>query len=273
MTSSKDSFVLATDGKCAISLGPWFQDKLYYLNQYCNIFSTGMKNIWEQRIYIDLFSGPGICIAEDTRTEHYGSPLIALNCKTPFTNYYFIDENNNFIDALKSRARDYELDKIFIRKDCNYAIDELIDLLPMKYTKTIYFTFIDPYNFEIKFDSIKKLTSDRPMDLLITFHIGNLKRSIHNPSKKMREFFPPLDWEELYKASSGSGRIHERILLDKYEKGLGEIGYKHFDDCILTYNIKNAPLYHLIFATKNDKGKEFYSKISMRSRTGQSRLL
>ncbi|GAH80339.1 unnamed protein product, partial [marine sediment metagenome] len=61
-------------------------------------------------------------------------------------------------------------------------------------------------------------------------------------------------------------------LLDKYEEGLREVGYKYFDDCILTRTIKNAPLYYLIFATKNEKGKEFYSKVSMRSRTGQSRF-
>lgn len=109
------------------------------------------------------------------------------------------------------------------------------------------------------------------MDLLITFHIGNLRRSIHQPSQQMKEFFPPLDWERLYKVSSGSDRIHERILLDEYEGGLREIDYKYFDDYILTRNIKNAPLYYLIFATKDIKGKEFYSKISMRSRTGQSR--
>jgi len=269
MASSKESILLTSDGKPAISLGIWFMDKLHYLKEYCSIFSTGMKNKWEHRIYIDLFSGPGICITEDTGVEQYGSPLISLNCKTPFTHYYFIDKNRDFIETLRYRSQDYQSNKTFINKDCNYAIDELLNQLPKKYA--IFFTFIDPFNFEIEFNSIKKLTENRPMDLLITFHIGNLKRSIHQPSPKMKKFFPPLDWEELYKVSYVSGKIHERLLLDKYEEGLGEMGYKYFDDYILTRTIKNAPLYYLIFATKNEKGKEFYSKISMRSRTGQSR--
>ncbi len=269
MSNSKESILLASDGKPAIPLGFWALDKLHYLKNYCEIFSTGMKNLWEHRIYIDLFSGPGICITRDTRVEHYGSPLISLNCKTPFTHYYFVDENRDFIETLKNRTKDYQYSKTFINKDCNYAIDELLGKLPK--TNAIFFTFVDPYNFEIEFDSIKRLAEKRPMDLLITFHIGNLKRSIHQPSQKMKKFFPPLDWEKLYRNSSGSDRIHERILLNGYEDGLKQLGYKYFDDCILTHNIKNAPLYHLIFATKDIRGKDFYSKISMRSRTGQSR--
>jgi three-Cys-motif partner protein len=270
MSSSKETIILASDGKPAISLGFWFQDKLYYLNAYCNIFSTGMKNIWQHRIYIDLFSGPGICISEDTKVEQYGSPIIALNCKTPFTNYYFIDKNENFIEALRYRTQDYNANITFINRDCNYAIDELLNRLPDR--NAIFFTFIDPFNYEIEFNSIKKLTEHRRMDLLITFHIGSLKRSIHQPSQRMKRFFPPLDWEKLYKESRGSDKIHERLLLDKYEEGLREIGYEYFDDFILTHNIRNAPLYYLIFATKDKKGKEFYTKISMRSRTGQSRF-
>jgi three-Cys-motif partner protein len=269
VASKKETVLIASDGKPALSLGVWFMDKLHYLREYCDIFSTGMKNKWKHRIYIDLFSGPGICIIKDTGNEQFGSPLISLNCRTPFTQYYFIDENKFFIETLNCRTQDYKSDKNFINKDCNEAIGELLIKLPK--TDSIFFTFVDPYNFEIEFKSIKKLTNKRHMDLLITFHIGNLKRSIHQPSQRMKAFFPPLDWERLYIDSSGGDRIHERLLLDKYEEGLKEIGYSYFDDCVLTYNIKNAPLYYLIFATKDIRGKDFYSKISMRSRTGQSR--
>lgn len=267
MASSKESVLIASDGKPAILLGRWATEKLYYFKQYCEIFSTGMKK-WRHRIYIDLFSGPGLCVIEGI--EHPGSPIIALNCKTPFTQYYFIDENEDFVETLNYRAKDYQYDKKFINMDCNHAINELINQIPK--TDALFFTFIDPYNFEIEFSSIKQLTEKRPMDLLITFHIGSLKRSIHQPSQKIKRFFPPIDWEELYRNSVGSNRIHERILLDVYEQGLKQIGYKYFDEHILTRNIRNAPLYYLIFATKNKTGKEFYSKISMRSRTGQSRF-
>lgn len=270
MASSGESILLASDGRPAIPLGIWALDKLHYLKNYCDIFSTGMKNQWEHRIYIDLFSGPGICVIEDTGGEQIGSPLISLGCRTPFTNYYFVDKNKDYIETLKYRSQDYQLNKTFLNMDCNYAIDELLRRLPK--TNAIFFTFVDPYNFEIEFDSIKRLAEKRPMDLLITFHVGSLKRSIHQPSQRMKRFFPPLDWERLYRNSSGSNRIHERILLDEYEDGLKELGYKYFDDCNLTHNIKNAPLYYLIFTTKNERGKEFYSKISMRSRTGQSRF-
>ncbi|GAH83368.1 unnamed protein product, partial [marine sediment metagenome] len=220
MTSSKEPILLASDGKPAIPSGIWALDKLHYLKNYCDIFSTGMKK-WEHRIYIDLFSGPGICVIEDTGDEQFGSPLISLGCRTPFTHYYFIDKNKDYIETLRHRSKDYQLNKVFLNMDCNYAIDELLNKLPKKYA--IFFTFIDPFNFEIEFNSIKKLTANRPMDLLITFHIASLKRSIHQPSPKMKKFFPPLDWKELYRVSYISGKIHERLLLDKYEEGLREV--------------------------------------------------
>ena len=187
MARNKESILIASDGKPAIPLGAWFMDKLHYLKEYCEIFSTGMKNKWGHRIYIDLFSGPGICIAEDTGIEQHGSPLIALNCKTPFTQYYFIDANKDFIETLGYRAQSYQNNINFINKDCNCAIDEILQKVPK--TDALFFTFIDPYNFEIEFNSIKKLTENRPMDLLITFHIGNLRRSIHQPSQRMKRFF------------------------------------------------------------------------------------
>lgn len=267
----KEAISVASDGKPAILLGPWAIEKLHYLKQYCEIFSTGMKNIWKHRIFIDLFSGPGICVIENTGTEENGSPLIALNCKTPFTHYFFVDKNSDFIETLKNRTEAYHNIIDFINKDCNDAIDDIGRKLPD--TNALVFTFIDPFNFEIEFNTLIKLTEKRLMDLLITFHISNLKRSIHIPSITMKRFFPPLDWDELYKECCGSYRIHERILLDKYEEGLKTIGYSYFDDCIFTHNIKHAPLYHLLFASKNKKGKEFFSKISMKSRTGQSRML
>ena len=73
--------VIASDNHLAIKIGSWAREKLLYLNNICDIFNMGMKNLWAVRTYIDLFAGPGICVIEKTGEEIFGSPLIALNCK------------------------------------------------------------------------------------------------------------------------------------------------------------------------------------------------
>jgi len=43
-------------------------------------------------------------------------------------------------------------------------------------------------------------------------------------------------------------------------------------DYVLETNSNHVPLYHLIFASKNPKGAEFWDKIAGRSETGQMRM-
>jgi len=262
--------VIGSDGELAIEVGPWAKDKLYYISAYCHIFNTGMKAQWSTRTYIDLFSGPGICVIEGTGEEVLGSPLVALKCKTPFTNYFFNDTKPQLIRALKSRTVPSDLAKVeYFHKDCNAVVNDLLQLLP---TDSLDFCFIDPFNWEIKFDSIRKLTEKRRMDLAITFHIGNIKRVADRPPKELIDFFPDPSWQAEYRKAREMRKSAWRVLLDVYENGLKDVGYKEIKDYVLEKNRSNVPLYHLIFASKHPRGSDFWDKIASRSGTGQIRM-
>jgi len=47
------------DGLVLPEIGPWAIQKYSLVYEYNCLFSTGMKNKWETRVYIDLFSGAG----------------------------------------------------------------------------------------------------------------------------------------------------------------------------------------------------------------------
>ena len=64
-----------------------------------------------------------------------------------------------------------------------------------------------------------------------------------------------------------------RVLLDAYERGLSNLGYKEIKDYVLMANKTNVPLYNLIFASKHKRGAEFWDKIADRSEAGQLRML
>ena len=262
--------VIGSDGKLAIKIGPWAKDKLFYIKNICDIFNMGMKNKWPTRTYIDLFAGPGICIVEETGEEIPGSPLIALRCKLPFTHYFFNDLNADLIESLESRAAYCKFANVeCFSKDCNSVVDDLLQKLP---TNSLDFCFIDPLNWGISFNSIRKLTENRRMDLAITFHIGAMKRVAHNPPQDLIDFFPDPNWQQDYKMARARGKSVGRVLLDAYEKGLSSIGYREMRDYILEKNERNVPLYHLIFASKHPRGADFWDKIAGRSEAGQLRM-
>jgi three-Cys-motif partner protein len=209
------NYIHSNDGEIAIEVGPWAKDKLHYVKGFCEIFNLGMKRNWKNRAYIDIFSGPGRCIIDNPKEEIPGSPLLALNCNVPFTHYYFNDDDSDLINALKNRTKQHNTFNInYYHTDCNLVIDMLLKDLP---SYSLDFCFIDPLNWEISFDSIRKLTSGRKMDLAITFHIGMMKRTADKPNEKLKSFFPDNKWQEKYLNASNSKKGH--ILLESYEKG------------------------------------------------------
>jgi three-Cys-motif partner protein len=261
---------VGSDGQLAIKVHPWAKDKLFYIKNICDIFNMGMKNMWPIRTYTDLFAGPGICIVEETGEEIPGSPLVALRCKLPFTHYFFNDLNPEFIKSLQLRTASYEFTNVkFFSKDCNSVIDDLLQDLP---TNSLDLCFVDLLNWEINFNSIRNLTENRRMDLALTFHVGSIKRVAHNPPQELIDFFPDRSWQQEYEKAAATGKPQGNILLEAYERGLANLGYKYIRDHVLERNNRNVPLYHLIYASKHPRGADFWDKITMRSASGQLRM-
>lgn len=262
--------IVGSDGELTLVVGRWSKDKLFYIKRYCNIFNTGMKDKWSVRTYIDLFAGPGKCFVETTKEEIAGSPLLALSCKVPFTHYFFNDLQPDVIKALKTRAASYRpVNVVCFNKDCNLVMDELLQKLP---PVSLDFCFIDPFRWEISFNAIQKITTERQMDLAVTFHVGGMKRVAHNPPQELLDFFPDLSWQQEYKKATETGKSTGRVLLDAYERGLENLGYRAIKDYVLAVNKTNVPLYYLIFASKHPRGADFWDKIAGRSEAGQLRM-
>ncbi len=262
--------VIGSDGELTIKVGHWAKDKLFYIRRYCDIFNTAMKGKWAIRTYIDLFAGPGKCLVETTKKEINGSPLLALSCEVPFTHYFFNDIQSGVIKSLKIRTASCGFANLdYFSKDCNLVVDELLKKLP---SNSLDFCFIDPCNWEINFNSIRKLVEKRRMDLAITFHIGSIKRVADNPPQELMDFFPDSSWQQEYEKAGEEGRLSGRVLLDAYEHGLSNLGYEEIKDYVLMANRTNVPLYNLIFASKHERGAQFWDKIADRSEAGQLRM-
>lgn len=92
------------DGLTCPEVGAWAEDKHRLLYLYDNLFSTGMKNKWDQRVYVDLYAGAGYSRIQGTKTILKGSPIIALTVPSPFDKYIFCEESPELLVALKARV-------------------------------------------------------------------------------------------------------------------------------------------------------------------------
>jgi three-Cys-motif partner protein len=260
---------LASDGLLAWRTGRWAREKVGYLSRYIQIFNTGMRKKWRERVYIDLFSSAGRLLAGGEEVE--GSALIALRSPIPFTRCFFNDLEPQAVEALTKRAAQIGgPSAVFFSEDCNSVIPRIRALLP---SPSLDLAFIDPSNWQITLESIAALTGNRRMDLVITFHVGGMKRAVASEPQSLDAFFGTTHWRQAYQQSLSAGRREgSRILLDCYEEQLRKLGYTWVVDDVRITNSRHVGLYHLVFASKSARGEDFWKKITARSPAGQERL-
>jgi three-Cys-motif partner protein len=93
------------DGLIAPEVRRWAETKYRLLALYDKLFSTGMKNKWDGRVYIDLYAGAGYSHIQGTSTFLKGSPMLALTVPDPFDKYIFCEEDERLLDALRVRTK------------------------------------------------------------------------------------------------------------------------------------------------------------------------
>lgn len=136
------------DGLIIPEVGVWSIEKYQLLGGYCDIFTRGMRKLWSNLIYIDLYAGAGYSKIRDNNQILKSSPLIALSVPVKFDKYIFCEENSTSINALSQRIkREYsEMPVQLIEGDCNVRVDDIKNAIP-KYSKSntvLAFCFSDP---------------------------------------------------------------------------------------------------------------------------------
>ena len=105
MSSGLRNLRVSDDGLISPDVGGWAETKYLLLAMYDELFSTGMKNKWDQRVYIDLYAGAGYNRVQGTSKFLKGSPIIALTVTDPFDKYIFCEESVALVSALKARVQ------------------------------------------------------------------------------------------------------------------------------------------------------------------------
>jgi three-Cys-motif partner protein len=251
---------LGADGLPLRPSGAWIDTKHRLLTYYADVFSRSMKRKWENRVYLELFSGPGKCLMRNSRSEADGSPLKVIDRE--FSKFIFTEMNVAAAEALAQRlAPKPNSDKVEIWcGDCRDAINQI--KIP---AGSLTFAFIDPTGIgHAPFSLIKSLREKTRCDILINVqHAMGIKMNVHqytpdsNDQSALTKFLGNDEWKKL---SRQNPRDFFRGVLDLYKKQLESIGFAFIGREVLISNEQGSGLYLLLFASAHERGKDFWEK-------------
>lgn len=274
--------------------GAWVVEKLDYLKRYVDVFETSMHGRpWRRRHYIDLFAGPGKCCVPKGAV-YLGSPLLALVTPHPFTDCFFVDSDSRNIEVLRQRCSVYSNPGSirFYCEDANVAVHDIVrhiqavdrEFMEGRWS-SLNLAFLDPDGLELKWETVASLATLFRMDLIIHYSQMGLNRYMptafaEEQQTAVDDFFGGTEWRTIYERyQRRQTRFIHRELINHYREKLQDLGYKDVridletgHEPLIRNARRNAPLYRLLFASKHQRGHEFWQKVTQRNAHGQARL-
>lgn len=252
-------------------VGSWSEKKYSLMGGYCEIFNSGIKNRFRNRVYIDLFAGAGFVPIKGRDKILKSSALVALSIPTPFTKYIFCEMDETKIDALEKRARREfpERDMIFIPGDSNQTIDRVISEIRKLDFSTISFCFVDPFSLDLHFETIEKLARVGRIDFLILLALMmNANRNLHNfieeQSTVIDLFLKQRNWRKAFLSGEIRKEDFIKFLANTYDLNMKELGYIVKNEGLkpkVDAEEFNLSLYYLAFYSKHSLGNKFFTEI------------
>lgn len=264
--------VVEDDGLPCLEVGAWAEDKYALVSLYDKLFSTGMKNKWSTRVYIDLYSGPGLARVRNSNRLLMASPILALDMPDHFDRYVFCDSDPKLLSALEQRvSRLYPGTAArYVLGDCNEKIDEVCSHIPSasKGHGVLSFCFVDPYDVSIKFATVRKLASFY-MDFLFLLAVQmdanrNLDHYLNPSNSKIEEFLGLPGWRERWRIASAEGTRFPRYLAEEYSGQMGMLGYLPMPWERMKQvrsDEKNLPLYRLALFSRHPLASDYWDQV------------
>ncbi len=258
-----------TDGLPVQCVGPWAQEKHDYLRRYIEA-TRAVRRRYLPPVgtggagFIDLFSGPGVARVRDTGALVEGSPLIALNHReAPFSSVVLCELDPENVAALRARTANESERVHIIPGDSRETIDQALMHVP-RYGLNL--ALLDPFAVDaLDFSVIRKLATYPRMDLLIHFPTGDIRRNLLQGAK-----------ERLRRAIGRDTNVtiarDVPKAIEEFRAELAALGYTGEAVRSVAVKHRGLTLYHLMFASKDERGDAIWQSITKTLATGQRQL-
>jgi three-Cys-motif partner protein len=282
VASGSQNLRVDDDGLLTPEVGGWAETKYRLLALYDELFSTGMKNKWDQRVYLDLYAAAGYSRIQGTSKFLKASPIIALTVAHPFDKYIFCEESEDLLNALKARVKRIgpQANVAYILGNCDDEIEKIYQQLPKgsSTNKVLSLCLVDPFDFGLKFETLRRLSTVF-MDFVVLLAIGmdanrNYEHYVDGNSKKIDEALGNREWRERWKAIGARRSDFRRFLAREFCRSMESLDYlkKPLDRMKLVRSVeKNLPLYYLALFSRSETAFKFWDDV-LRYSTEQKNL-
>ena len=268
MASGSENLRVDDDGLTTPEVGAWAETKYRLLSLYDELFSTGMKNKWDQRIYIDLYAGAGYSRIQGTNKFLKSSPVIALTVTDPFDKYIFCEESEELVNALKTRSQRIapRADFVCVPGNCDAEIERICREIPKASSanKVLSLCLVDPFDFGLKFATLRRLSAVF-VDFIVLLAIGmdanrNYEHYVDGNSTKIDEALGNTEWRERWKSAGARRSDFRPFLAEEFCKSMESLGYLKtpLDRMkLVRSDQKNLPLYYLGLFSRHETAFHF----------------
>lgn len=255
---------LEDDGLIVHEVAAYAEKKYKLVWYFTDIFASSMKNKWPNRVYIDLFAGPGRSRFKETEIIVPASPMLALNITVPFSKYIFCENDELKMTALETRAKEIcDKNVVFIKGDINKNIDKVLAEVPYD---SLSFCFIDPYNLkDFNFQIVHKLAIKKMDFLILIPSFMDAHRNVpyyFDPSNEvLSNFTGDPNWRGTWGIKEREGKNFGAFVAETFTTRMNKLGFlTELDDIELILSSTNSPLYHLAFFSKSKVGMKFWKE-------------
>ena len=271
------------DGLVTRPIGVWTLEKLAILLLYFEGFTRACGRA-RGGYYLDGLAGPGICRIRGARAQPnyvWGSPLIALRTQPPFQRCISLDISEGNTRALSSRVSSYGTRAVVHAGDVNQRLANVVrSEVP---GRAPCFCLLDPEGTELQWSTIEAVARTpgrrRKPELLVLFpmEMGFIRllttaAEIRSGWKaRIDRMFPDGTWWNVYQRRV-AGRLTpseaKDLYIEIYRNGLEASGYRHVNSHPITAPTvtggQRRELYHLVFASDSDAGKDIMDYVFQR---------
>ena len=269
-----EDLVAGDDGIVAQEVGEWAKDKYSVHQIFCQIFTAGMRNKWDELVYLDLFAGTGRALLRDSRSFIPTAAMNAVTLEHPFTSYIFADIDQERLTALKNRiatSRPQLVDHCSYEPvDSNNEIHRILRHVPpfSPNRKGLIFCFLDPFALsQIKFATISEISrfyADFLILLPTSYDVNRNRMRLLNtsPKKSMEEALGSKEWRSDWKHAEREGIHFKAWFVDAFCAKMTELRYLPRSRMTLKrfQSDGRLDLYHLGFFSRSNRGHEFWEQ-------------
>ncbi len=234
---------------------------------------------------LDLFAGPGLNWSETRGCERNGSPLIALEAKSPkATKVIAAESSKPSYQALQARTEQYGERIRLFHNDANDMVADMLAAIP---PTAPAFAFLDPEGSELGWRTVEAVAAHKrghsptKIEQLILFPTDTgFTRLAPGYPDLVTGIFGDESWRETYERRQ-SGDLSADDARSEYVRlyagGLRRLGYKTVLDRQIMKSTGH-PMYFLIFATDHGAGERIMNhcfdqvRIRVQEELGQGQL-